>query len=110
MPDLKEFGLLYRVWFGLVWYGTVLVLVILGYTLICIVLGPISLLFRVVGWSGGWVVGHFGNKAYLKSFGLGFRSGKILSLIYLPHHCHCQIEYLLYVALTDRLYIERNVY
>ena len=50
---------------GLVWYGTVMV--ILGYTPNYIVLGPISLFFGVVG--------HFGNKAYLKTFGLGLRSG-----------------------------------
>ena len=40
--------------FGLVWFGTILVK--LCYTPNCIVLGPISLLFRVVGSVGVWTL------------------------------------------------------
>ena len=49
-----------------------LVKVKLGYTPNFTFLGPSTLLFRVGSWVIG-LVGHFGNKADLKFFGLIFR-------------------------------------
>ena len=64
MPDLKEFGLLYRVWFGLVWFGLVWYGIGIGHIrlhseLYC----PWTYILtfpggRVVGWVVGWVGGR----------------------------------------------------
>ena len=73
------FGLVWcgLVQYGMVWYGIGIGHIRLHSELYCP--GTYILTFPG-GWSGGWVVGHFGNKAYLKSFGLGFRSCNNLKL------------------------------